>query len=241
MYNESINTNNKIISNNLILNIFERMNEIIKSYTSKATKEEQIYNRLSFEDQINMKREFNNFISDFSFTVDFYDSTTITINNYENFMAIFNSRLHEIKSIISNFSVCYFDINNKYSSNSINLIIYENSFDIRIAIDSSNNKMTELFNYIKSSIYKAPEKYDFVIQNKRKICFSYSIALGCIVGIILSTILMCLPPVFSMLTNGYWIAFPICCLILSYFFGFLLFSNLINSLYKNIDMDKVYI
>ena len=30
MYNESINTNNKIISTDLILNIFGRMNELIK-------------------------------------------------------------------------------------------------------------------------------------------------------------------------------------------------------------------
>lgn len=240
MYNGSINTNNKIISTDLLMNIFGRMNEIKRLYTLKANKEERTYNSLSFENQINMKREFNNFISDFSLTVDFYDSTNITIDNYENFIGIFNSRLHEIKSIISNFSISYFDVNNRNCSNSINLMIYENSFDIRVAIDSSNNEMAELFNYIKSSIYEAPEKYDFVIKNKSKICFSYSMALGSIVGIILSTILMCLPPVFKALTGGYWIAFPICCLILNYFLGFLLFSNSINSLYKTIDMEKIY-
>lgn len=240
MYNESINTNNKIISTDLILNIFGRMNEIIKSFTLKANKEEQIYNSLSFENQLNMKREFSNFISDFSFTVDFYDSTNITINNYESFMGIFNSRLHEIKSIISNFSISYFDINNKNCSNSINLMIYENSFDIRVAIDNSNNQMSELFNYIKTSIYEAPEKYDFVMKNKSKICFSYTFALGSIVAIILSTILVCMPPVFSVLTSGYWMLFPVCCLILGYFFGILLFSGSISSLYKNIDMEKIY-
>lgn len=239
MYNETINTNNKIISNDLILNIFDRMNEIKKTYTLKVDKEEQIYNSLSFENQINMKREFNNFFSDFSFTVDFYDSTNITINSYENFIGIFNSRLHEIKSIISNFSISYFDINNKSCSNSINLMIFENSFDIRVAIDNSNNEMSELFNYIKTSIYGAPEKYDFVIKNKSKICFSYTFALGSIVGIILSTILMCMPPVFSMLTSGFWLLFPICCLILGYFLGNLFFSGTINSLYKNIDMEKI--
>ena len=36
MYNESIDTNNKIISSDLILNIFDKMNELIKSYTLKA-------------------------------------------------------------------------------------------------------------------------------------------------------------------------------------------------------------
>lgn len=240
MYNESINTNNRIISTELILNLFGRMNDLIKSYTLKANKEEQIYNSLSFENQLNMKREFSNFISDFSFTVDFYDSTNITINSYESFMGIFNSRLHEIKSIISNFNINYFDINNKYCSNSINLMIYENSFDIRVAIDTSNNEMSELFNYIKTSIYEAPEKYDFVMKNKSKICFSYTFALGSIVAIILSTILVCLPPVFSVLTSGYWMLFPVCCLILGCFFGTLLFSGSINSLYKNIDMEKIY-
>ena len=129
MYNESINTNNKIISTDLLINIFSRMNEIKKSYTFKANKEEQIYNGLSFENQLNMKREYNNFVSNFSFTVDFYDSTNVTIDNYERFMAVFNSRLHEIKSIISNFSINYFDISNRNCSNSISLMIYENSFD----------------------------------------------------------------------------------------------------------------
>lgn len=240
MYNESINTNNKIISTDLILNIFGRMNELIKSYTSKANKEEQTYNSLSFENQLNMKREFSNFISDFSFTVDFYDSTNITINNYEGFIGIFNSRLHEIRSIISNFSISYFDVNNKSCSNSINLMIFENSFDIRVAIDNSNNEMTELFNYIKSSIYGAPEKYDFVMKNKSKICFLYTFALGSIVAIILSVILVCMPPVFSILTGGYWMLFPVICLILGYFLGTLLFSGSISNLYKNIDMEKIY-
>lgn len=240
MYNESINTNNKIISTDLILNIFGRMNELIKSYTSKANREEQTYNSLSFENQLNMKREFSNFMSDFSFTVDFYDSTNITFNNYESFMAIFNSRLHEIRSIISNFSISYLDVNNKICSNSINLMIFENSFDIRVAIDNSNNEMTELFNYIKSSIYGAPEKYDFVMKNKSKICFLYTFALGSIVAIILSVILVCMPPVFSILTGGYWMLFPVICLMLGYFLGTLLFSGSISNLYRNIDMEKIY-
>lgn len=241
MYNEAINTNNKIISTNMVLNIFGRMNEIMKSYTVKANKEERIYNSLSFENQLNMKREFSNFMADFSFIVDFYDSTNITINSYENFIVVFNSRLHEIKSIISNFSISYFDINNKFCSNLINLMIYENSFDIKVAIDNSNNQMSELFNYIKTSIYKAPAKYDFVMKNKSKICFLYTFASGSIVAIILSTILVCVPSVFSVLTSeGYWMLFPVCCLLLGYFFGILLFSGSISSLYKNIDMEKIY-
>lgn len=240
MYNESINTNNKIISTDLLMNIFSRMNEIKKSYTFKAEKEEQTYNSLSFENQMNMKREYSNYVSDFSFTVNFYDSTTITIDSYENFMSVFNSRLHEIKSIISNFSINYFDVNNRSCSNSIGLMIYENSFDINIAIDNSNSEMTDLFNYIKNSIYEAPEKYDYVMKNKSKICFSYTSALGNIVGIVLSTILICLPPVFSIVTSGYWILYPICCLILGYFMGTIIFSNTMNSLYKNIDMEKIY-
>ena len=187
-----------------------------------------------------MKREFSNFISDFSFTVDFYDSTNITINNYESFMGIFNSRLHEIRSIISNFSISYFDVNNKSCSNSINLMIFENSFDIRVAIDTSNSEMSDLFNFIKSSIYEAPEKYDFVMKNKSKICLLYTFALGSIVAIILSVILVCMPPVFSILTGGYWMLFPVICLILGYFLGTLLFSGSISNLYKNIDMEKIY-
>lgn len=105
MYNEAINTNNKIISANLILNIFSRMNEIMGSYTLKAKKEEQTYESLPLEEQLNMKRKYNTFVSDFSFNVDFYDSTIIRIDSFEKFMGIFNSRLPEIKSIISSFII----------------------------------------------------------------------------------------------------------------------------------------
>ena len=105
---------------------------------------------------------------------------------------------------------------------------------------NTNNKIisTDLFNYIKASIYEAPEKYDYVVKNKSKICFSYTSALGNIVGIVLSTILICLPSVFSIVTSRYWILYPICCLILGYFMGTIIFSNTMNNLYKNIDMEK---
>lgn len=241
MYNEAINTNNKIISTSLISNIFSRMNEVMKLYTTRAKKEEQTYESLPFEEQLNMKRKYNTFVSDFSFSVDFYDSTIIKIDSFEKFIGIFNSRLSEIKSIVSNFNINYFDEENKYHSNSIGFMIYENSFDINIAIDTLNKEMVELFDYIKESISKAPAKYDFVIKNKSKICFSYTFASGCLVAIILSTILVCIPPVFSaFMSGGYWMLFPICCLILGYSLGFVLFSGSINDLYKSIDMEKVY-
>ena len=240
MYNESLDTTNRIISTELISNIFSRMNEIMRSYTLKANREEQTYDNIPLENKINMKREYSSFTSDFSFTIDFYDSTTVVINSYEKFVGIFASRLSEIKRIYSNMRFSYFDINHKYHSNQLSLSIHENSFDIRVEIDQSNNEMKELFNYIKTSIYETPEKYDFVMRNKDKICFSYSFALGSIVAIVLSIILMCIPSVFSILTDGYWILFPICCLIMGYFLGTLLFSGYISSLYKNIDMKKVY-
>lgn len=120
-------------------------------------------------------------------------------------------------------------------------MIYENSFDIKVAIDTANKEMVELFYYIKESISKTPVKYDFVMRNKNKICFSYTFASGCLVAIILSTILVCIPSVFSVIVSGgYWILFPICCLILGYSLGFVLFSGSINDLYKSIDMEKIY-
>ena len=139
MYNESIDTTNRIISTELISNIFSRMNEIMRSYTLKANREEQTYDNIPLENKINMKREYSSFTSDFSFTIDFYDSTTVVINSYEKFVGIFASRLSEIKRIYSNMRFSYFDINHKYHSNQLSLSIHENSFDIRVEIDQSNN------------------------------------------------------------------------------------------------------
>lgn len=92
---------------------------------------------------------------------------------------------------------------------------------------------------IKTSIYKAPAKYDFVMKNKSKICFLYIFASGSIVLIILSIILVCVPSVFSVLTSeGYWMLFPVCGLLLGYLFGILLFSRSISSLYSNKSLNK---
>lgn len=55
--------------------------------------------------------------------------------------------------------------NNKSCSNSISLMIYENSFDIRVAIDTLNSEMSDLFNFIKSSKYKA-DKHSYINSSK---------------------------------------------------------------------------
>lgn len=86
------------------------------------------------------------------------------------------------------------------------------------------DKCVELFYSIKESISKTPAKYDFVMRNKNKICFSYTFASGCLVAIILATILVCIPSVFSVIVSGGdWLLFPICCLILGYSLGLVLF------------------
>lgn len=96
MYNDTIKVANKIISDNDLIDIFNKMDEDIRKYEAICKKEEQ--------ENIMYEREYQswtakNFDGKFKVTVNFYDDTTITFDNYNSFIGVFNTRIAEIKSL----------------------------------------------------------------------------------------------------------------------------------------------
>ena len=72
------------------------MNEEITKLKKISENEEKINQRLDYQYQ---KWTFKDNISSLKITVNFYDNTEISFDNFNNFATIFNNRLDEIKSI----------------------------------------------------------------------------------------------------------------------------------------------
>ena len=91
-------------------------------------------------------------------TVDFYDNTNITFDNYDNFMGIFYSRIDEIKTMDVHYTLSYTVItpepnrSRNFYSQSIQMHINENKLDITLNLKSEDPKLDEVYNLIKNKV-----------------------------------------------------------------------------------------
>lgn len=169
MYNDTIKVANKIITDKDLFEIFALMNEKLVSF-KKTYQMEETQNRML---EYNYQRwTFKDNGSGLSFDVNFYDDTNVKFDNYNNFLAIFNSRLHEIKSIWVSFRLSYStsspDGKNEWYNQHINMNIYENKADIDVSLSSADNKIDDVYELIKNKVLNAPPKYDTVIKKEEQ-------------------------------------------------------------------------
>ena len=170
MYKNSVTAANKIITSDDLYNIISTMNEEITKLKKISENEEKINQRLDYQYQ---KWTFKDNISSLKITVNFYDNTEISFDNFNNFATIFNNRLDEIKSIYVYYHLNYSEKkeNEKtnYHSNSITMWIYERKIEVNVSLDSEDEKTNHIYEMIKNKIQNAPEKYDDIITTKNRI------------------------------------------------------------------------
>ena len=172
MYNDTIKAENKIISSDDLTQIFQLMGETLKKYL-KVSQQEEMQNRML--DTPYQNYTFKDEGSKMKVTVDFYDNTNVTFDNYDNFMGIFYSRVEEIKTMDIYYALNYTVMtpapnrSRNFYTQSIQMHINENKLDITLNLKSADPKLDEIYNFIKNKILNAPEKYDEVIRNKNKI------------------------------------------------------------------------
>lgn len=236
MYNEAIKTTNKIISDKVLIEIFEKINEEKIRCEKKYQMEKNFNDKVDF---LNQKWTMNYLQVSFRFIVDFYDNSNITFDNYLSFLSTFNNRSYEIKSILCYYDLNYFDKDNKNHNNKIYFQIYEDSMNIEVEIDSNDEFANDIFTFIKQKINEAPVKYDYVMKNKSKIINKVAFAQGNILGIIISLLLLFIPAIRMLLIEYFWL-YPLIVGGIAYFTGFLIFTSKLNELYKPIDMEKIY-
>lgn len=240
MYNDKIKVDNKIISYDDLLEIFEKMNEKLLYYLKIYKTEVKQNEMLQYDYQ---KWSFNNISSSLSFNIDFYDNTTIKFDNYNSFIGIFNSRLDDIRSIYVYFNIHYSISNDfgkqNYYNQHINLYIYETKMDIDISLSSEDKKIDDIYTFIKAKILAAPVKYDFVIKNRVKINNTIGLALGFIPSVVITIMLYLIPMIRQIFMESY-VLYPIILLILSFFIGGSLANNKLDRLYKSIIPEQKY-
>lgn len=241
MYNDTIKAENKIISTEDLEQIFQMMGETLKKYKRISDLEEKQNQSLEY----NMRKfTFKDEGSKIRVTVDFYDNTTITFDNYEAFMGIFYSRLEEIKTMSVNYSLNYTVMEpepNKrrdFYMQSIQMYITDKKLDITLSLKSEDPKLDELYNFIKNKILNAPEKYDMIIKDKSKIMNTIAFAMGFIPGIIVTTLLLFVPFLNFIFFKGF-VVYPLCVLFLTFIIGSIVATSKLDKYYSPILPDKI--
>lgn len=242
MYNDTIKAENKIISSDDLTQIFQLMGETLKKYL-KVSQQEEMQNRML--DTPYQNYTFKDEGSKMKVTVDFYDNTNITFDNYDNFMGIFYSRIDEIKTMDIYYALNYTVMtpapnrSRNFYTQSIQMHINENKLDITLNLKSADSKLDEIYNFIKNKILNAPEKYDEVIRNKNKIINTVSFGAGMIPGIVITSLLLFIPVVNNIILKGY-VVYPIVAVILSYMIGSMISSSKLDKYYETIVPSKKY-
>ena len=243
MYNDTIKAENKIISSDDLTQIFQLMGETLKKYL-KVSQQEEMQNRML--DTPYQNYTFKDEGSKMKVTVDFYDNTNITFDNYDNFMGIFYSRIDEIKTMDIYYALNYTVMtpapnrSRNFYTQSIQMHINENKLDITLNLKSADSKLDEIYNFIKNKILNAPEKYDEVIRNKNKIINTVSFGTGMIPGIVITSLLLFIPVVNNIILKGY-VVYPIVAVILSYMIGSIISSSKLDKYYEPIVPSKKYV
>lgn len=239
MYNDTIKVANKIISDTDLLDIFQKMNDDLIKYQQLARQEIVQNERYASEYQ---KWTLKNFDGQIKCKFNFYDDTNIMIDNYNSFITIFNSRLHEIKDMWVTYRYSYIikeGFNIETVSQHINMSIYEDKMDIDVNLRSFDNKMNDVYELIKTKILHAPERYDRIIKKKSSISNKISIAIGLIPSLIICSLLAIIPAVRQIYGMTY-VGFPIVSLIFAYLIGSILCSGKLSDLYSTINPKQKY-
>lgn len=239
MYSDTIKVANKIISDNDLRDIFQKMADDLKENISICNQEKIANEKYEREYQNWTTKDFE---GTFKCTYNFYDDTTITVDNYNSFITIFNSRLHEIKDMWIRYNYTYWiqhGKDSKYISQTINLNIFEYKMDIEVNLSSDDEKMNNIYQLIKEKVLKSPAKYDKVIKQKNSITNKIGFAIGIIPSSIICILLLFVQTIRQLYGNTY-VLFPILTTILALIIGNTIFGGRLEKLYSPLMPEKKY-
>ena len=239
MYDKTITAANKIISDKDLADIFEKMNEEIKTNIKICEEETKKNEKYTNDYQEWTTKNFEYYIK---CSFDFLDDTNITTNSYDELIMTFNNRIHNIKSMWLRFYISYFVQNNgdsKFVSKYIDMNIYENKIKIDVDISKEDKKMASVYETIKGIILRAPEKYDRVLRKKSLICNKIAFACGIIPSLIIFTLLAFIPFMRGLYANTF-VIYPVLVIIMAMLIGDVFFLGKVTSLYNPISPDKKY-
>lgn len=240
MYYDTIKCENKIISSEALMEIFQTMNDTLKKY-ERIAEQEKIQNQML--ERTYQKYTYNYTISKLSFQINFTDNTNISIDKFETFSGIFYSRISEIKNIYVRMASLYDTKEEEQQAKSyrqyITLDISNKKMDISVELDSDDPKFDNVYNKIKEKVLMAPEKYDDVMRNKSKIVNAVTVATGMIPAIIITSIFLFIPALNKVLLKGI-VVYPLVAVFLMYMIGSIIANSKLDKYYDTISPDKKY-
>ena len=243
-YDTTIKAANRIISNTDIRQIFEEMYKTLQKYKSISDEEKKRNEKYDYDDQ---EASFIDEDSKITFNVNFTDSTESKIDNYDEFMNVFDTRLKEIKDIFVNYRLNYTIKKPKTptkekvfkgENQSITLLIYPDKFEIDTKLSSEDRKLDNIYNLIKRIITSSPVKYDKLIK-KRGL---YQLLIGISFCLIPSTAISLISLVNESLRETvyeYPYIFPLMCFGIAFALSSLVFVKL-SGMYKYIIPEQRY-
>lgn len=239
MYNDTIKVANKIISEEALLNIFQKMEDEIQE-NNRICRQETLDNQ-KYERKF-QKWTTKDFTGTIKCTFNFNDDTTVKIDNYNSFITLFQNRLHEIKSMDVNYTFRYTIQENgesEYIAQHIYLDIYEYKMNIDVRLDSHDQKMNDVFELIKETVNSAPRRYDRVIRDRFKITNKIGFSYGAIPSLIFFTLLAFIPGVrhFYGMT---FITYPLLVCLGALIIGNTAFNSKLDRMYEEMIPDKKY-
>ena len=239
MHNDTIKVANKIITEQDLIEIFLKMHEELEKYKKKYKQEVQENQALEYKHQ-NWSLKY--FSGRLSFSVDFYDDTSVDFDDFNNFVGIFHNRVQDIKRLTVNYRLSHTtqhpnmeDVN---YSQSIYMNIDEKKTSIDVSISSKDQKMNEVYELIKSKVLGAPIKFDRLIRKRNFITNKIAFGKGLIPSIVICLSFLLNADIRSFAIETY-VAFPIVCLLLGFIIGSIL-NGKVLSLYEDLITDKKY-
>ncbi len=240
MYYDTIKCENKIISSEALMEIFQTMNDTLKKY-ERISEQEKIQNQML--ERKYQKFIYNYTISKLSFQINFTDNTNISIDKFETFSGIFYSRISEIKNIYVRMASLYDTKEEEQQPKSyrqyITLDISNKKMNISIELNSDDPKFDNVYNKIKEKVLMAPEKYDDVMRNKSKIINAVTVATGMIPAIIITSIFLFVPTLNKVFLKGI-VVYPLVAVFLMYTIGSIIANSKLDKYYDTISPDKKY-
>lgn len=191
----SIQSRNKIISKDLLLEIFDAMHDEYEKCKQIAAEEKAKNEPFQLQYQ---KWTLHYFSGDLKFTVYYLDDHSVMYDNYQTFTSIFKNQIHSIKRIYVDYTMSYNKPgpNNEFGDhmyNSLHLTIDTDKVEVSANLASGDHYMEEVYNLITQKIANAPEKYDRLIRGKEFINFKIGLPLGLIMGMVLVSATVFIP------------------------------------------------
>lgn len=190
-----VNSNNKIISREALIEIFEAMHKELEEFKRIAAEEEKQNEPLKYEYQ---KWTLHYFSGNLSFTIYYTDNHNVSYDDYHNFITIFKSQSYLIDHIYVQYYMSYRKqyedgARDEHSSNRLSLSITEDKLEVTADLSSKDHYLEDTYNMILQTISSAPPKYDHIIKAKEFISFKIGLPLGLIIGAILIAVTVFVP------------------------------------------------